>query len=62
MALRLTDRELSTLTAAMTVMLTPFCYEDGEQWRTAVCAALPSALHSTGATFALEAPNEPFVA
>lgn len=62
MALRLTDRELSTLTAAMTVMLTPFCYQDGEEWRNAVCSALPSALHSTGATFALAAPNEPFVA
>jgi len=46
----------------MTVMLTPFCYQDGEEWRNAVCSALPSALHSTGATFALAAPNEPFVA
>ena len=62
MALRLSDRDLSALTAAMTVMLSPFCYEDGEQWRNAVCSALPSALHSTGATFALSAPNEPFVA
>lgn len=62
MALRLSDRDLSALTAAMTVMLTPFCYADGEQWRSAVCSALESPLHSVGASFALAVPNEPFFA
>ncbi|MGZ3462867.1 MAG: LuxR C-terminal-related transcriptional regulator [Gemmatimonadaceae bacterium] len=62
MALRLSDRDLSSLTAAMTVMLTPFCYTDGEQWRSAVCSALTSPMHSNGASFALTAPNEPFLA
>ena len=57
MALRLSDRDLSTLTAAMTVMLTPFCYADGEQWRNAVCSALASPLHSVGASFALAVPT-----
>lgn len=62
MALRLSDRDLSVLTAAMTVLLTPFCYEDGEEWRNTVCSALESYLHSNGASFALAAPNEPFIA
>lgn len=62
MALRLSDRDLSALTAAMTVMLTPFCYADGEQWRTAVCSGLASPLHAVGKSFALAMPNEPFIA
>lgn len=62
MALRLSDRDLSALTAAMTVMLTPFCYPDGEQWRSAVCSALTNPMHSNGASFALAVPNEPFIA
>src|SRR4051812_7308480 len=62
MALRLSDRDLSALTAAMTVMLTPFCYADGEQWRNAVGSALATSLHSSGASFALAVPGEPFIA
>src|SRR6476469_3751690 len=62
MALRLSDRDLSALTAAMTVMLTPFCYADGEQWRSAVCSSLTSQMHSNGASFALAVPNEPLIA
>jgi len=62
MALRLSDRDLSALTAAMTVMLTPFCYADGEQWRSAVCSSLTSPMHSNGASFALAVPNEPLIA
>ena len=62
MTLRLSDKDLSALTAAMTVMLTPFCYADGEQWRNAVCASLTSPMHSNGASFALAVPDEPFIA
>jgi len=62
MALRLSDRDLSAVTAAMTVMLTPFCYADGEQWRSAVCSSLTNPMHSNGASFALAVPNEPFIA
>lgn len=62
MALRLSEKELSSLSAAMTVMLTPLCYEDGEKWRSAVCASLESLLHSRGASFALAVPNEAFIA
>lgn len=46
----------------MTVMLTPFSYADGEQWRSAVCSALAGPLHSNGASFALAVPGEPVIA
>lgn len=62
MALRLSDRDLSALTAAMTVMLTPFSFADGEQWRSTVCSVLTNPMHSNGASFALAVPNEPFIA
>lgn len=61
MALRLLDSEVRALRTAMTIMLTPFSYADGEQWRCAICGALNSVLHASASTLELAVPNEPVI-
>lgn len=61
MPLRLSDKELKALSTAMTIMLTPFCFPDGEQWRGAMCGALNPLLGASGSTLELMVPNEPIV-
>ena len=61
MPLRLLDRELKALSTAMTVMLTPFTFPDGEQWRCAMCGALNPLLGASGSTLELMVPNEPII-
>jgi DNA-binding CsgD family transcriptional regulator len=45
----------------MSIMLTPFCYPEGEQWRSAMCGALNSLLGASGSTLELAVPNEPII-
>ena len=61
MALRLLDKELRALSTAMTIMLTPFSYPDGEQWRAAMCGALNPLLGASGSTLELVVPDEPII-
>jgi len=61
MPLQLLDKELKALTTAMTVMLTPFSFADGEQWRGAMCGALNPLLGASGSTLELVVPDEPII-
>jgi DNA-binding CsgD family transcriptional regulator len=61
MPLRLLDTELKALSTAMTIMLTPFCFPDGEQWRGAICNALNPLVGASGSTLELVVPGEPII-
>jgi DNA-binding CsgD family transcriptional regulator len=61
MPLRLLDKELKALSTAMTIMLTPFSFPDGEQWRGAICNALNPLLGASGSTLELVVPGEPII-
>lgn len=61
MPLRLLDKELKALSTAMTIMLTPFSFPDGEQWRGAMCGALNPLLGASGSTLELVVPGEPII-
>jgi hypothetical protein len=59
-ALRLSNKDIVGLNAAMTVLLTPFAYE-GDEWRRAVCAAFEAPLRAVGSSFALPLADEPLI-
>jgi DNA-binding CsgD family transcriptional regulator len=61
MPLRLLDKELKALSTAMTIMLTPFSFSDGEQWRVAICGALNPLLGASGSTLELMVRDEPII-
>ena len=61
MPLRLLDKELHALSAAMAIMLTPFSFADGEQWRSAMCHALNPLVGASGSTLELVVPDEPVI-
>ena len=61
MALLLSDNEVRALGTAMTIMLSPFSYPDGEQWRGAMCGALNPLVGASGSTLELAVPNEPVI-
>ena len=61
MALRLLDKELRALSTAMAIMLTPFCFADGEEWRAAMCDALNPLVGASGSTLELVVPGEPII-
>jgi DNA-binding CsgD family transcriptional regulator len=58
MAVHLSSRKIAQLQAATAILLSPFSYESGEEWRRAVCAALNAIVDSCGAVFGFSLPDE----
>jgi DNA-binding CsgD family transcriptional regulator len=54
----LSANKLALLRAATAVLLTPFSYESGEEWRRAVCAAVEPLVDARGSVFGFALPDE----
>lgn len=58
MGVHLTSRQVAQLQAATALLLSPFEFENGNEWRRAVCQAIEPIAGSRGAAFGLALPGE----
>jgi len=58
MAIHLSSRKIAQLQAASTILLSPFSYENGDEWRRAVCGAFEPLVEACGSMVGLEFPDE----
>src|SRR5689334_8921585 len=58
MGVHLSSRKIAQLQAASAILLSPFSYETGEEWRRAVCAAVNPIVDACGAVFGFSLPDE----
>src|SRR5690242_9525726 len=58
MGVHLTSRKIAQIQAATAIMLSPFSYESGDDWRRAVCEAIAPIVDACGVIFGLSLPDE----
>jgi len=62
MGIKLSTKAIAQLQVALSVMLAPFSYEDGDAWRREVCATVEPLVGATASVFFLPLSGESFLA